>query len=90
MKTIHVQTSFRQKKNFGTFFSHQITEFFYCLRDPKPSTVKAKNLHDRGGGEVKELPPIAFWETLELFEQIACFLRCEGSKEKDKESLPKG
>lgn len=44
----------------------------------------------RGGGGGKELPPIAFWETLEPSEQIACFLRCEGSKEKDKERLPKG
>lgn len=44
----------------------------------------------RGGGGCKELPPIAFWETLEPSEQIACFLRCEGSKEKDKERLPKG
>ena len=50
----------------------------------------AKNL--KGGEWGEELPLTAFWETLKLSEQRACFLVSEGSKdsEEDEERLPKG
>ena len=40
----------------------------------------------------EKIPSTAYWETLKLSEQIACFLVCEGSKdsEEDEERLPEG